>query len=116
MYCTASDVRNIIHTGLSDSEIEAVIELSDAEIDKRLGPRDPSDKVIRKLSMLLTAQTVRLRQPGSVAVGEYSESGEGLDEVLVREIDRIWRLYHGVAVSSTSYGVIDEDDRSVSST
>jgi len=116
MYCTASDVRNIIHTGLSDSEIEVIIELSDAEIDKRLGARDPSDKVIRKLSMLLTAQTVRLRQPGSVAMGEYSESGEGLDEVLLREIDGIWRLYHGVAVSSTSYGVIDEDDRSVSST
>jgi len=111
MYCSALDVRSIIHTGLSDSGIEAVIEFSDAEIDKRLGPRDPLDKVIRKLSMLLTAQTVRLRQPGSMAVGEYSESGEGLDEVLVREIDGIWRLYHGVAVSSSSYGVIDEDER-----
>lgn len=116
MYCTASDVRSIIHTGLTDSEIETIIELSDAEIDKRLGSQDSSDKVIKKLSMLLTAQTVRLRQPGSVAVGEYSESGEGLDEVLVREIDRIWRLYHGVAVSSSSYGVIDEDDRSVAAT
>lgn len=111
MYCSASDVRSIIHTGLTDSEIESIIELSDAEIDKRLGPRDPSDKVIRKLSMLLTAQTVRLRQPGSVTVGEYSESGEGLDEVLVREIEGIWRLYHGVAVSSSSYSVIDEDER-----
>lgn len=109
-------MRSIIHTGLTDSEIEAIIELSDTEIDKRLGPRDPSDKLIRKLRMLLTAQTVRLRQPGSMAVGEYSESGEGLDEVLVREIDGIWRLYSGVAVSSSSYGVIDEDDRSVAST
>ena len=111
MYCSALDVRSIIHTGLSDSEIETIIELSDAEIDKRLGPRDPSDKLIRKLSMLLTTQTVKLRQPGSVAVGEYSESGEGLDEVLVREIDGIWRLYHGVAVSSSSYSVINEDER-----
>ena len=116
MYCSASDVRSIIHTGLSDSEIETIIELSDAEIDKRLGPRDPSDKLIRKLSMLLTAQTVRLRQPGSMAVGEYSESSGELDGALVREIDGIWRLYHGVAVSSSSYGVIDEDDRSVAAT
>ena len=100
MYCTASDVRSIIHTGLTDSEIEAIIWLSDAEIDKRLGPRDPSDKVIRKLSMLLTARIVKLRQPGSVAVGEYSESGERRDEALVREIEGIWRLYSGVIVTS----------------
>ena len=72
--------------------------------------------MIKKLSMLLTARTVKLRQPGSVAIGEYSESGEGLDEVLVREIEGIWRLYFGVAVSSSSYGVIDEDNRSVTST
>ncbi len=110
MYCSASDVRSIIHTGLSDS-IEAIIELSDAEIDKRLGAQDLSDKVIRRLSMLLTAQTIRLRQPGSVAVGEYSESKERLDEVFIREIEGIWRLYHGVAIASSSYGVIDEDER-----
>jgi len=111
MYCSASDVRSIIHTGLTDSEMEAIIELSDAEIDKRLGPRDPSDKVIRKLSMLLTAQTVRLRQPGSVAVGEYSESSEQFLRVVEVEIEKIWKLYLGVTISSSSYGVIDEDER-----
>jgi len=111
MYCTASDVRNIIHTGLSDSEIEAVIELSDAEIDKRLGARDPSDKVIRKLSMLLTAQTVRLRQPGSVAVGEYSESNDKLNEAFSAEIEKIFKLYSSLVISSSDYNFIDEDDR-----
>ena len=116
MYCSASDVRSIIHTGLSDSEIENIIELSDSEIDKRLGPQDPSDKVIKRLSMLLTARTVKLRQPGSVAVGDYSESNEQFLRVVEAEIEKTWRLYHGVAVSSSSYGVIDEDDRSVAST
>ena len=116
MYCTVSDVRSIIHTGLSDSEIEAIIELSNAEIDKRLGPRDPSDKVIRKLSMLLTAKTVRLRQPGSVTVGEYSESSEDFLRVADDEIKNIWRLYTGVNVSSSSYEIINENDRSVAST
>jgi len=111
MYCTASDVRSIIHTGLSDSEIEAIIELSDAEIDKRLGPRDPSDKVIRKLSMLLTAQTVRLRQPGSVAVGEYSESNDKLNAVLSAEIEKILKFYSSPVISSSDYSYIDEDDR-----
>ena len=112
MYCSASDVRSIIHTGLSDSEIEAIIELSDAEIDKRLGPRDPSDNLIRKLSMLLTAQTVRLRQPGSVAVGEYSDNSEQFLQVVEAEIEKIWRLYTGITVSSSSYGFIEEDERS----
>ncbi|MCK4703013.1 hypothetical protein KAT55_06625 [Candidatus Bathyarchaeota archaeon] len=113
MYCTASDVRSIIHTGLTDSEIETIIELSDAEIDKRLGSQDSSDKVIKKLSMLLTARTVKLRQPGSVAVGEYSESSEHFSQVVEAEIEKTWRLYSGVTVSSSSYGIIDEDDRSV---
>jgi len=116
MYCTAVDVRSIVHTGLTDSEIEAIIELGDAEIDKRLGTQDPSDKVIKRLSMLLTARTVKLRQPGSVAVGEYSENSEQFLRVVEAEIEKTWRLYSGVAVSSSSYGVIDEDDRSVAET
>ncbi len=116
MYCSASDVRSIIHTGLTDSEIEAIIELSDAEIDKRLGQRDPSDKVIKKLSMLLTAKTVRLRQPSSVTLGEYRESIDELNDILVRDIDTIWRLYSTVSISSSNYFVIDDDDHSVAST
>lgn len=111
MYCTASDVRSIIHTGLSDSEIEAIIELSDAEIDKRLGSQDASDKVIKKLSMLLTAKTVKLRQPGSVAVGEYSESSEHFSQVVEAEIEKIYRLCSSSSISSSRYGVIDEEER-----
>ena len=63
MYCTAADVRSIIHTSLGDSEIDGIIELSDAEIDKKLGTQDASDKLIKKLSMLLTAYTIKVRQP-----------------------------------------------------
>lgn len=113
MYCTASDVRSIIYTGLTDGEIEAVIELSDAEIDKRLGDQDPTDKVIKRLSILLTARTVKLRQPGSVAVGEYSESNTDFQKVVEDEIEKTWRLCSRVAISSSSYSVIDEDDRPV---
>lgn len=72
MCCIASDLRSILHTDLTDPEIEAIIELSDGDIDNRLGVQRPSDKVIKRLSMLLTARTVKLRQPGSVAAGEYS--------------------------------------------
>jgi len=116
VYCTASDVRSIIHTGLTDPEIEAIIELSDAEIDKRLGQRDPSDKVIKRLSMLLTARTVKLRQPGRVAAGEYSESNTDFQQVVEAEIEKTWRLCSGVTISSSSYSIIDEDDRPVAET
>ena len=34
-YCTESDVRLIVNTALTDEEIAAVIETSDAEIDRR---------------------------------------------------------------------------------
>ena len=116
MYCTASDVRSIIHTGLTDPEIEAIIELSDGEIDKRLGTQDSSDKVIKRLSMLLTVRTVKLRQPGSVAVGEYSENNTNFQQVVEDEIEKTWRLCSGVTISSSSYSIIDEDDRPVAET
>ena len=111
MYCTAADVRSIIHTGLTDSEIDGIIELSDAEIDKRLGPQDAADKLIRKLSALMTASTVKTRQPDSSAAGEYREETGGVQGVWATEIEGIFRLYSGFNVASSSYGFIDEDER-----
>jgi hypothetical protein len=61
MYCTASDVRSIIHKSPSDAEIEMIIELSDAKIDKCLGSQDPLDKVILRLSILITVSALKLR-------------------------------------------------------
>ena len=60
-YSTPTDVRSIIHTGLTDSDIAAVIEICDAQIDKRLGAQSTTDKVIKKLSMLLAARTIKGR-------------------------------------------------------
>jgi len=34
-YCTAVDVRLTVSTNLTDTEISGIIEMSDAEIDKR---------------------------------------------------------------------------------
>jgi hypothetical protein len=36
-YCTASDVRLIVSTSLTDAEISGITAMSDAEIDRRLG-------------------------------------------------------------------------------
>jgi len=61
--------------------------------------------------MLLTAHTIKTRQPGSVAIGEYREDSGDILEVWGREIERLYRLYKGVSVKSSDYGHIDEVKR-----
>jgi Txe/YoeB family toxin of Txe-Axe toxin-antitoxin module len=110
-YSTAADIRRIIHTSLTDSDIALIIELSDAQIDRRLGTQSTSDKVIKKLSMLITARTIKQRQPDSVAVGEYKETQGNLMEVWSREINEMYRLYEAPVMVSSDYRHIDEDTR-----
>ena len=110
-YCTASDVRQIIHTSLTDSDIASIIELSDAQIDKRLGAQSSSDKVVKKLSMLLTAKTIKARQPRSVAAGEYREDSGDIIEVWTQEVERLFRLYRSPTFKASEYRHIDEDER-----
>ncbi|MFH2111052.1 MAG: hypothetical protein ABIJ47_07315, partial [Candidatus Bathyarchaeota archaeon] len=110
-YSTAAEVRRVIHTSLTDVDIETIIQFSDADIDKRLGPQEGSDPLIKKLSVIMTAYTIRLRQPASSAIGEYSENSGNLLEVLRSEIDRITRLYSKKVIASSSYSVINEEER-----
>ena len=110
-YCITADVRAIINTNLTDEQITSIIETSDAEIDKRIGAQDPSDKLVKKLSMLLTAHTIKTRQPRSQAIGEYREDAGDVLEVWGREIEQIYRLYKGVSVKSSDYRHIEEAKR-----
>ena len=110
-YCTASDVRLIVETSLTDTEISSVIETSEAEIDRRIGSQDSSDKLVKKLCMLLSAQAIKTRQPGSQAIGEYREDSGSVLEVWEREVEGIFRLYEGVSVKASAYSHIDEDTR-----
>jgi hypothetical protein len=110
-YCTAADVRLIINTTLTDDQISSVIDMSDAEIDKRLGTQDASDELIKKLSILLTAHTIKTRQPQSQVIGEYKEDTGDVLQVWEREVDRIFRLYKSVSVKSSDYDHIDEAKR-----
>ena len=111
VYCTAPDVRLIIHTSLSDPEITSVIALSDAEIDKTLGSQSESDELIKKLSMIISAKTIKGRQPQSSAAGEYKEDAGNIHEVWGTTIDRIFTLYRTVQIVSSKYQHIDEDTR-----
>ena len=110
-YSTAADIRRIIHTGLTDTDIASIIEISDAQIDSRLGTQSSTDKVIKKLSMLLTARTIKQRQPNSVAVGEYKETQGDLIDIWSREINELYRLYEPPIMASSDYQHIDEDER-----
>jgi len=110
-YCVSSDVRLIVNTTLTDVEITGIIEMSDAEIDARIGTQTSGDKLIKKLSMLLTAHTIKTRQPQSQAIGEYREDAGDVLEVWEREIERIYRLYKGVSVKATEHRYIDESKR-----
>jgi len=101
----------IIHTSLTDTDIASVIEMSDAEIDKRLGPQSGSDKIIKKLSMLLSAHTIKQRQPRSVAAGEYSEDSGNILEAWSQEIEQVFRLYKRPTVKASEYRHIDEAER-----
>lgn len=109
-YCTAADVRAIVDTGLTDAEIAEIIGSSDAEIDRRVGPQEASG-LARKLSMLLTASTIRTRQPSSQAVGDYREEHGGVQEEWRREIEGLFRLLGAPTVSSSSYSHVDERKR-----
>lgn len=79
-YSTASDAGTIIETALSDDQITNIIETSNADIDRRIGSQDASDRLIKKLSMLLTAYTIKNKQPRSQVIDEYSkDTGDILD-------------------------------------
>ena len=110
-YCTASDVRLIIHTSLSDADIASIIETSDAVIDRRLGAQSSSDKAVKRLSMLLTVKTIKGRQPRSVAAGEYREDSGNIVETWTAEIEGLFRLYSSPSVKASEYRHIDEDER-----
>ena len=104
-------MRLIIETSLSDSEFEALIEMSDAEIDGRIGAQSPSDNLVKKLSALITAQAVKTRQPQAVSIGEYREETGSVLEVWEREIERIYRLKGTPTIKGSEYGYIDEEKR-----
>ena len=110
-YSNASDVRLVVQTDLTDAEIAGIVEMSDAEIDARIGAQENPGELVKKLSALLTAHAIKTRQPGSLAVGEYREDAGDVLGVWEREIERIYRLHAGVSVGASEYAHVDEETR-----
>ncbi len=106
-YTTPSDVRMVIHTDLTDTDITQLITQTDAEIDKQLGTQDPTDKLIQKLSTLITSRTIKHRQPSSTTIGEYRSE---TTDTLSAEINRITRLYKQPTVKASTYSYKEEQE------
>jgi len=72
--CTYTQVRQIINTSVSDSDITALIALSDAEISDR-GLTGLSASALQEISMLLTAEKIIMRDPKTRAAYYTVEAG-----------------------------------------
>ncbi len=90
-YTYPENVRRLVDTPLTDAEIAALIEESDAEVDKRVASPVSGDPLIRRLSTLIAVKTIRTRDPESFTVGGYSEK-ETLEDIDA-EIESVTRLY-----------------------
>jgi hypothetical protein len=77
--CTCAQVKQIINTSVSDSDITALIVLADAEILDR-GLTGFSAAALQEISMLLTAEKIVMRDPKSRAA--YYTVEVGLNEAV----------------------------------
>lgn len=88
VYCYPEDVKRIISTNMFDNDIQELIEEADAEIDQECGSQTAGDSYVKKLSMLITAFSIRTKDPNSVSLGEYRESNEVIIKVWAEEIQK----------------------------
>ncbi len=72
--CTYTQVKQIVNTSISDSDITALIALSDAEIADR-GLSGLSASALQEISMLLTAEKIVMRDPKTRAAYYTVEAG-----------------------------------------
>jgi len=110
-YSTPPDVRLILDTDLTDAQIAGIVDMSDAQIDTRIGTQTTPDPLIKKLSALHTAHTIKTRQPQTLAVGEYREDTTDTLEAWEREIERIYRLHENISIKASEHAHIDDDER-----
>jgi len=61
--------------------------------------------------MLLTAITVKTRDPDAQTIGDYKESWTNVYQVWEREIERIYSMYKSVSMKASEYMHIDESKR-----
>lgn len=108
--CSPSDVRLIINTGLTDTQIETLITLADAEIEARgfTSAKWTSD-LKKKLSMLLTAELVALNDVMSRGINEYQAVKPGNSQIWRQMAEKLIQAVQDQYVKATGYSEIDDD-------
>jgi len=71
--CTATEVKTIITTGLTDPEVTALIVLADAEITAR-GLDTRNSSLLKTISMLITADLISARAPPTLTLSPMGYS------------------------------------------
>lgn len=112
-YCTAAEVKYLVHTGLDDTALGSLIDIVDVDLDDRLGSATLSDDLKKLCSMLLTAVLCADRDPESYALGEarikYGNRIKNWEARVERIINKAKGA--GMKVRATAYQHIDESSR-----
>lgn len=94
-YCTATEVRYVVHTGLGDLALGNLIAIVDKDLDDRLEGYTLSADLKKICSMLLTAILVRRRDPKAYTAGLAKiQYGDDLDDWQAW-VDRVIRKAKG---------------------
>lgn len=86
-YSTVDDVRAIVDTDVTDSEIVRLINRTDIRIQQTVNYGALNALSLEDLSATWTAYRVMLKDPNSRSLGEYSENRSKALEYLKSEID-----------------------------
>ena len=78
-FCTEDQVRAIVDTDITDSELIELIEDVDAQMILTIAGGGPNVTIRRSISRIWTAYRCMLKDPDAQALGEYSQDrGEAL--------------------------------------
>ena len=89
VYCTSAQVRAIVDTDITDTEITELIEETDAWMDLKLDTGSLPTIFLRIVSRTWTAVRCMLKDPNSQALGEYREDREYAMEKLNKLVDEM---------------------------
>jgi len=119
-YCTYLEVKRVIDTSASSGDIAALILLADEEIDDRVdaGTGNWTNNNLKKLSMLLTAESLALNDTSARAADDTSKGYNNpakkyrdQAEDLIARLSSSPPSNHSAIIVATPYEHVDEDDR-----
>jgi hypothetical protein len=91
-YSTQADVRKIISSGMSDSDITALIVQSDADLDDRLQGAPMSTTLKLKCSVYLTAAQSETQTDPNILTQNRTSTGESRIGFWLGEVERMVKL------------------------